>query len=214
MLDARLTRWHAAARRHPALHRLAIVSRILLALAFVPTGLVKLLGWRFTVLDPATPIGGFFEAMYRTGAYWQFLGASQVAAGVLLLIPATATLGALAVLPIMLNITVITWALDFTGTRHLAVAMLLASLFLLGWDYDRWRGILVAPGQPSPTGTDAVVLSRLERAGYVLGTTAGLLLFAGTRGLVPGTVAAAGLVGGAGATGMVALAWWQAWRRG
>lgn len=148
MLDARLTRWHAAARRHPALHRLAIVSRILLALAFVPTGLVQLLGWRFTVLDPATPIGGFFEAMYRTGAYWQFLGASQVAAGVLLLIPATATLGALAVLPIMLNITVITWALDFTGTR----------------------------------------------------------------GLVPGTVAAAGLVGAAVATGMVALAWWQAWR--
>jgi len=41
-----------------------------------------------------TSVGAVFEAMYQTGGYWRFLGLSQVLAGALLLIPATAFYGA------------------------------------------------------------------------------------------------------------------------
>jgi len=67
--------------------RLAIISRILLGLAFIPTGLVKLLGERFTVISVENPIGAVFEAMYQTGAYWHFPGFAQMLAGALLLVP-------------------------------------------------------------------------------------------------------------------------------
>jgi hypothetical protein len=81
---------HLRARRVAALHRLAIISRILLALAFLPTGLVKLSGRRFTVADAeAHPVGAFFEAMYQAGIHWNFLGLGQVGVATLLLVPAT-----------------------------------------------------------------------------------------------------------------------------
>lgn len=212
MLDPIFSRWHAAARQRGALYRLAIISRILLALAFVPTGMVKLAGLRFTVLDTATPVGGFFEAMYQTGVYWRFLGAGQVTAGLLLLIPATTTLGAVAFFPIMLNITVVTWAIDFTGTRYITALMLLASVFLLCWDYDRLRGILVRTDRAVvPPATAA--LHPIERAGYLVGGGAGMVALFGTRGLVPGPVAWTGLAVGGVAAGMVGIGWWKTWRQ-
>lgn len=113
-------RLHVKARRVSALHRLAVVSRILLALAFIPTGMVKLLGQRFTLMGPDTPVGYFFEAMYQTGFYWNFLGLSQVLAGVLLLIPWTATLGAV-VLPLLVgggiaaSMVIVSWVRGVMG---------------------------------------------------------------------------------------------------
>ena len=96
---ATLDALHLRARAWTPLHRLAIISRVLLALAFIPTGMVKLLGQRFTLLPTTDPVGAFFEAMYQTGFYWNFLGLGQVAAGMLLLIPATTTLGAVCFFP-------------------------------------------------------------------------------------------------------------------
>jgi uncharacterized membrane protein YphA (DoxX/SURF4 family) len=54
-----LDRVHASARANPAFQRLALISRILLALAFVPAGLVKLLGERFTLMGIDNPVGFF-----------------------------------------------------------------------------------------------------------------------------------------------------------
>lgn len=92
-----LDRLHAWARAHPLLYRVVLATRILFATAFIPTGLVKLLGLRFTSIPTSDPIGAFFEAMYQTGGYWRFLGATQVAAGLLLLVPRAArrSLGAM-----------------------------------------------------------------------------------------------------------------------
>jgi uncharacterized membrane protein YphA (DoxX/SURF4 family) len=72
-----------------------VFTRILLALAFTPSGITKVVGHRFTILGLDTPVGFFFEAMYRTGFYWRFLGLCQLGAALLLLIPRTATIGAL-----------------------------------------------------------------------------------------------------------------------
>ncbi|HJR06022.1 MAG TPA: hypothetical protein VJ842_01900 [Pyrinomonadaceae bacterium] len=116
-----------------------VCTRILLALGFLPSGLTKVVGNRFTVLGLDNPVGFFFEAMYRTGFYWRFLGLCQLAAALLLVIPRTATLGALVYFPLILNIFVITVSLHFQGTPFITGLMLLANLYLLCWDYDKLK---------------------------------------------------------------------------
>lgn len=118
------------------------LTRILLALAFLPSGITKILGNRFTVLSVDTSIGFFFEGMYQSGAYWQFIGIAQLFAAVLLLIPFTSALGALVYFPIILNIFIITVSLQFTGTPYITGLMLLGSVYLLCWEYDRWKPLL------------------------------------------------------------------------
>ena len=210
-MESYLDRLHARARANPALQRLAIISRILLALAFVPTGLVKLLGERFTIMGTESPIGLFFEGMYQSGAYWIFIGAAQVIVGTMLLIPHTVTLGAVLYFPIILNIFVITVALGFQGTPIITGGMLLASIFLLCWDYDRLKAVLWEPA--ARPRWKAAPMGNLERAGYALGTLAGFGLFAWTRGFVPRSVANLSLVLGLAAVLMVLTAWVLSMRR-
>lgn len=117
-------------------------TRILLFLGFLPSGLKKLLGQRFTLIGIEDPIGFFFEALYRTGVYWNFLGLMQLTAGILLLLPRTSFLGALLYLPIIINILIIVIAMGFTGTPFIVGLMLLANIYLLFWDYDKVKRLV------------------------------------------------------------------------
>lgn len=147
LLVLTLDNLHQSVKRRQSALWFTRFTRLLLAVGFLPSGLTKLLGDRFTSLSPATPIGYFFEALYQTGYYWRFLGAAQLLAALLLLIPATSTLGALVYFPIILNIFIITVALHFTGTPVITGLMLLASIYLLCWDYDKLKQlVLPAPG--------------------------------------------------------------------
>jgi uncharacterized membrane protein YphA (DoxX/SURF4 family) len=119
-------------------------TRILLAIAFVPSGWKKFIGIRFTALGLENPIGFFFEALYRTGFYWNFLGGMQLLIAILLLIPRTAYLGALIYFPMVLNIVVIVISMHFEGTPVVAALMLLANIYLLVWDYPKTRKIVGA----------------------------------------------------------------------
>ena len=149
MLFSLLDRWHAAARRQVWLGRFAVLIRLLLALGFLPSGWTKLAGNRFTHLPVEDPVGFFFEALYRTGCYWNFLGFIQLLAAALLLIPRWTTLGAVLYFPIILNIFLITLSMRFQGTPVITGLMLLGSLYLLCWDYDRLRPLFArAPVQP------------------------------------------------------------------
>jgi uncharacterized membrane protein YphA (DoxX/SURF4 family) len=121
------------------------VTRILLAVAFVPSGLVKLQGERFTRLGVDNPVGFFFEAFYRTGFYWNFLGAAQLLAALLILIPRTRVLGAIVYFPIILNIFLITYAMHFKGTWVITLLMLLGSVWLMLWDARTLRHLLAPP---------------------------------------------------------------------
>lgn len=194
-IQATLADLHSRARAKPWLQRFTIVTRILLAVAFIPTGLVKIQGERFTTLGPEHPVGYFFEAMYQTGLYWSFLGWGQLVAAVLLLIPRTATLGALLFLPIILNIFVITISIDFAGTPVVTGLMLLAVLNLLCWDYDRLEpalGAVLSP--PASRAPDRAAVSRIgllsERGAYIAATLGGLTFFGAVRALIPREVAA------------------------
>lgn len=169
-------------RSVPFFLRFTWFTRILLAAAFIPTGMVKLLGNRFTTLSTDTPIGAFFEAMYQTGLYWQFLGLSQVLAGILLLIPRTAHLGALLFLPVMTNIFVVTVSLGFGGTPVVTGLMLLAVVYLTAWDYHRVRGIVTE--EPLTHEIPVLQLDIGEKIGFALFAISLLAVFLTTRSLV------------------------------
>lgn len=100
------------------------------------------MGQPFTVIPVSDPIGYFFGALLKTGTYSQFIGAAQLLAGLLILIPRTAAAGAILYLCIITNIFVLTLSLDFGGTPVITGLMLLAALYLLAWEYPRWRSLL------------------------------------------------------------------------
>ena len=132
---------HNEIKRNLWLRYFAVFCRVMLALGFIPSGIVKIKGERFTALPSNHPLGHYFDALYITGYYYTFLGISQLLIALLLLIPRTAVLGALMYFPVILNICVLAYAVRFEGTR-ITTMMLLASLFLLVWYYDRIKYIL------------------------------------------------------------------------
>lgn len=198
---------HAWARAQPWLWRFTLMNRILLAMAFLPTGLVKLTGQRFTILPVDNPIGFFFEAMYRTGPYWRFIGFVQVAAAVLLLIPKTATLGAVLFAPVGVSIFLITWGVGFGNTVYVTAGMLLAVVYLICWDGDRvWAaGSQVMGRREGPGLLEGA--NRVEKAGWLIGAAAGLGLFLSTRGFVPESARLALFLLGVGAAALVVVGW-------
>lgn len=149
--------------------KFAVFCRIALAASFIPTGIVKIMGERFAEGLPSNnPLGHYFDALHQTGYYYTFIGIVQIVIAMLLLIPRTALLGALMYFPIIVNICVLTYATRFEGTR-LVTMMVLASLFLLIWDFDRIKHILPFR-QPK---TDAPV------SGKPLGMRLRILFFGG-----------------------------------
>lgn len=120
----------------------AVFCRYFLAAVFIPMGFVKIIGERFAEgLSSNNPLGHYFDALYQTGYYYTFIGIAQVITAILLVIPRTSLLGALMYFPMIVNICVLTYATRFAGTRGNTI-LLLASLFLLLWDYDRLKYIL------------------------------------------------------------------------
>lgn len=206
-----LDRLHARVRATPFLYRFTLGIRLLLAMGFIPTGMVKLTGQRFTVMPPETPVGALFETLYQGGGlYWRFLGAVQVSAGILILIPATATLGAILFFPFMVNIFVITVSYGFVGTPFITGPMVLAALYLLCWDYDRLRAVLFSgrygDGQALPEPVRSLGVG-WELAAYRVGAVAGVAFFwsmrlpapEGTRAVCMAITGAAVLAAGFGA---------------
>lgn len=140
--SSRLDRLHLEARGNKWLQYFAILLRLGLAVGFIPSGLVKIMGERFTSLSSLHPMGSYLDALYRTGFYYTSLGVMQVLAGILLLIPRTVTLGALIYFPIILNIWMLSIAIRFEGSQVSSTLMVLANLFLLCWDYHKLKYIL------------------------------------------------------------------------
>jgi hypothetical protein len=181
-LEKRLDTLHDWGRNCPLLQRFTVFTRLLLGIGFIAPGLTKLLGNRFTLLSLDSPVGFFFEAMYRTGFYWRFLGFAQVLASLLVLIPRTATLGAVCFFPIILNIFIITVSMNFAGTPFVTGLMLLANLYLLCWDYHKLKPLFFTTTAAAPRFTE-VAPHWIERAGYGVCIMAGLLLTLSMRGL-------------------------------
>jgi uncharacterized membrane protein YphA (DoxX/SURF4 family) len=138
---ANLDHLYDECKRNQWLRYFAVFCRVALALGFIPSGIVKVMGERFTGLPSNHPLGHYFDALYLTGFYYRFIGVSQLTAALLLLIPRTALLGAILYLPMIVNICVLAYATRFEGTR-ITTLMVLANLYLLCWDYARLKYVL------------------------------------------------------------------------
>ena len=168
-------------RTSPFFYRFTLFTRLLLSAGFLPTGLIKLMNRRFTIMGTETPIGAFFEAMYQTGLFWQFIGLAQVVAAILLLFPRSAHLGAALFFPVILNIFVITVALDFRGTPMVTGAMFLAVSWLVFYDWHRFRPLI---HEHQPKELEAPMKQSLdswERLGFAVFGICLMLFFFGTR---------------------------------
>ena len=141
-LEKNLDGIHSWAVQNVWLQRFTAFVRILLFVGFVPPSLVKIAHKPFTVLPDSNPVGHYFNALYNTGFYYEFLGWGQLSAAVLLLFPRTAHIGALMFLPIIVNIAVLTTSVGFAGTWAITILMSVAAVYLVCWEYDRLKPIL------------------------------------------------------------------------
>lgn len=126
-----------------------IYTRYLIGATFVFASIIKIKGKRFTgssgELEPINSAWHFFETLYQSGLYWQFLGISQFIAGALLLTQKFSFLGALLFLPICTNIFMITLSYYFAFTPIITGLLLLTNMFLLIWDWDRLKVLFNFP---------------------------------------------------------------------
>ena len=173
-------------RSTPFFLRFTWFTRILLAVAFLPTGTVKVMGKPFTTMSTDTPVGAFFDAMHQTGLYWRFLGAVQIAAAVLVLVPVVAHLGAAVFLGITSNLFMITVGVGFKGTPWITGFMLLACVYLAVWDYERFWAFLSPRPLPERLRPARLRLDVFERVGFAVFAGSLLGFFTLARGLGPG----------------------------
>jgi uncharacterized membrane protein YphA (DoxX/SURF4 family) len=150
-VSSKFDQLHLRAKENRWLKYFAVFNRIALTVGFLPSGMVKIMGERFTSLSVNHPMGHYLEALHLTGYYYTFIGIAQVAAAILLLIPRTATLGAILYFPIIFNICILSLALRFDGSLLSSPLMVLADLYLLCWDYDKLKFILPFNRPPIPT---------------------------------------------------------------
>lgn len=140
-ISTQLDQLHAEVKRNKWMRYFSVFTRVALAAGFLPSGYVKIIGERFTDLHNNQPMGHYLEALHHTGYYYTFIGIAQVTAAILLLIPRTVVLGVLLYLPIILNICILSLAVRFEGSLLTAPFMVIACLYLLGWNYDRIKYI-------------------------------------------------------------------------
>jgi hypothetical protein len=137
-------------RQNNLLQIFTIYLRYLIGGAFViaAIGMGKLSGKSF--IDPAPietlmPIQQFFRVMAESGLYWKFIGWFQVVAGALLMTQRFAKLGALLFFGMIVNIFLITVSYHFQGTPVITGLMTLAAIYLLAWDFNSFRYLLIKP---------------------------------------------------------------------
>lgn len=117
--------------------------RYLIGGAFVFASLIKIKGNRFTgesgELNPINSAWHFFETLYQSGLYWQFIGVAQLIAGFFLMTQRFAKLGALLNFPIIVNIFMVTLSYYFAYTPVITGLMLLANIVLIIWDWNELK---------------------------------------------------------------------------
>ena len=156
----------------------AIVLRMMIGFAFIPAGLKKLLGQPFT--DPANTgvFHEFLHAFHATGRFYQFVGALQLTAAVLLITQRHATLGAALVAPILVAILVFCWSTGVVPTAIVVTLMSVGLLALILWDMQRWKALLGMTTPVPPTAHPVVNMRLWSRCGWLI-----LLLYFGNTAI-------------------------------
>lgn len=107
--------------------------KIILGIGFILSGLRKLPNVKFTQISIDDPIGLFFEGMYQTGFYWNFIGYYQILVGLVLMTMWFQKLTPILLLPVSFNIFLVSASLHMRGTPVITSLMLLGNFYLLTW---------------------------------------------------------------------------------
>lgn len=156
--------------------RLRNTAAVCLGLIFFTSGMAKLYA------DHAFPgiIGPVWLedelAKYGLGLFARFVAIGQIIVGFLLLTLRFSTLGAVMLVPMVLNILVVTIALDWRGTPYVLAFFLASNLFVLAVDYRKLLPLI-------DYGTDSVPVPARKRWQGNLLWLAGLVLVLGSIGL-------------------------------
>lgn len=127
---------------NPWLKLFSAIVRGWLAFGFIIPGLRKVSNSHFAPNLNTPNIKAFFDAFFQATEFYIFVGIVQVIAGIFLLFSATTALGTVLYLPVILNIFFITLALGFKGTWIITSLMLLANIYLLCWEFDKWQALV------------------------------------------------------------------------
>lgn len=120
-------------------------ARIGMGLTFIISGIRKLPGVKFTALPIDNPVGFYFEAMHSTGFYWNFIGYFQILIGILIFFNRFVVISSLLMMPVVINIFLVSLALNMSGTPIITSAMILGNLLLLGWYFKNYRTLFIRP---------------------------------------------------------------------
>lgn len=116
--------------------------KITLGLSFILSGLRKLPTVKFTELPITNPVGLFFEGMYATGFYWNFIGYYQIIVGFILMTNWFKKLTPVLIFPISINIFLVSISLNMRGTPIITSCMLAGNIFLMLWHFKTYYPIL------------------------------------------------------------------------
>lgn len=116
--------------------------KITLGIGFVLSGLRKMPTVKFTSLPIDNPVGLFFEGMYATGFYWNFIGYYQILVGLLLMTGWWKKLTPVLIFPVTINIFLVSISLYMRGTPLITGLMVLGNLFLILWHLETYLPIL------------------------------------------------------------------------
>ena len=119
--------------------------RVGMGLTFIISGTRKLPGIKFTSLPISNPVGAYFQSMYDTGFYWNFIGYFQIVVGLLMFFNRFVVVSSLLMMPVTINIFLISVALKMKGTPIITAAMVLGNLFLIVWHYKNYKAIFQRP---------------------------------------------------------------------
>ncbi len=128
--------------------RFTVVSlRIFLGLIFFSSGMAKLFDGQFPgIIGPVWLEDALSE--YGLGLYARFIAYSQVIIGLLLLTQRFATLGAIMLFPMLMNIFMVTVSMEWRGTPYILFTFLVFNVILLIADFHQLKGIVAQDPRP------------------------------------------------------------------
>jgi len=113
--------------------------RLVAGTLFIPSGLLKIQGYRFSMYCPQMYSGSFFYELQQTGVYWKFLGFCQLLTSLLLFSQRYTAFSALLYFSICVNIFVFVVGAGLSEKTIIMIPLLVIALVLIIWDWSLIR---------------------------------------------------------------------------
>lgn len=125
--------------------------RFIVGTVFIPSGLLKIQGKRFSDICPEMYNSIFFQELHQTGIYWNFLGFCQLLTAFLLFSQRYTALAALMFCSICTNIFIFTISTSLTDKVIIMIFMMTSAVLLILWDWSKIKPLLVVNYIPETT---------------------------------------------------------------